>query len=234
MRVLVSGGAGYIGSHTVRALRGRGRDVVVLDNLSNGREDAVLGSPLVVGDIDDGLLVEKVVAEYEVDSCIHFAALKAVGESMEQPARYFDNNVSGSATLIDGLQRSGVDRFVFSTANEAIKHDLHLSDATVGLLGGTAFALLYGVMVIPFAVVSDRGFAARLAAVVAPTPVRLCDERLSTVSAEAVLREQGRKGRRRRAVVDQAAAVVILQNALETERGTGSAPGEVVVVGPDA
>jgi UDP-glucose 4-epimerase len=116
MTVLVTGGAGYIGSHTVRALRGRGRDVVVLDNLSNGREEAVLGSSLVVGDIDDGLLVEKVVAEYEVDSCIHFAALKAVGESMEQPARYFDNNVSGSATLIDGLQRSGVDRFVFSSS----------------------------------------------------------------------------------------------------------------------
>jgi putative Holliday junction resolvase len=73
-----------------------------------------------------------------------------------------------------------------------------------------------------------RAFAERLAAVVAPVPVRLCDERLSTVSAEAVLREQGRKGRKRRAVVDQAAAVVILQNALETERGTGDPPGELV------
>jgi putative holliday junction resolvase len=78
-----------------------------------------------------------------------------------------------------------------------------------------------------------RGFAARLAVAVSPTPVRLCDERLSTVSAEAVLREQGRKGRRRRAVVDQAAAVVILQNALDTERGTGSAPGEIVVAPGD-
>ena len=64
----------------------------------------------------------------------------------------------------------------------------------------------------------------------APVPVRLCDERLSTVTAEAVLREQGRKGQKRRAVVDQAAAVVILQNALDTERGTGVAPGELVPV----
>ena len=73
-----------------------------------------------------------------------------------------------------------------------------------------------------------RDFAARLAAVVAPVPLRMCDERLSTVSAEAALRQLGRKGARRRAVVDQAAAVVILQNALDTERGTGSPPGEVV------
>ena len=83
------------------------------------------------------------------------------------------------------------------------------------------------------AAVKVRGFAARLAVAVSPTPVRLCDERLSTVSAEAVLREQGRKGRRRRDVVDQAAAAVILQNALDTERGTGSAPGEIVVAPGD-
>ena len=66
-----------------------------------------------------------------------------------------------------------------------------------------------------------------------PVPVRLCDERLSTVSAEAVLRERGRKGQKRRAVVDQAAAVVILQNALDTERGTGAAPGELVETGAE-
>lgn len=76
-----------------------------------------------------------------------------------------------------------------------------------------------------------REFAALVAAAVAPVPVRLCDERLSTVSAEAVLREQGRKGARRRAVVDQAAAVVILQNALDTERSAGTAPGETLDLG---
>ncbi len=73
-----------------------------------------------------------------------------------------------------------------------------------------------------------REFADRLAARLAPVPVRLCDERLSTVSAEAQLRDRGKKGKKRRAVVDQAAAVVILQHALDTERGSGRAPGELV------
>lgn len=73
-----------------------------------------------------------------------------------------------------------------------------------------------------------REFARAIADAVRPVPVRLCDERLSTVTAEAVLRDQGRKGRRRRAVVDQAAAVVILQNALDTERSAGTAPGETL------
>ena len=78
-----------------------------------------------------------------------------------------------------------------------------------------------------------REFAAAIARTVHPVPVRLCDERLSTVTAESVLRERGKKGQKRRAVVDQAAAVVILQNALETERSTGRAPGEVVPVPSD-
>ncbi len=76
-----------------------------------------------------------------------------------------------------------------------------------------------------------REFAGRLASALAPLPVRLSDERLSTVSAEAVLRGQGKKGQKRRAVIDQAAAVVILQHALETERSTGAPPGELVETG---
>lgn len=82
------------------------------------------------------------------------------------------------------------------------------------------------------AAVKVREFAALLARRIAPVPVRLCDERLSTVTAEAQLRSQGRKGQKRRAVVDQVAAVVILQNALETERSRGTAPGEIVSI-PD-
>jgi len=80
------------------------------------------------------------------------------------------------------------------------------------------------------AAVKVREFALDLARRVAPVPVRLCDERLTTVSAEAMLRDRGRKGAKRRAVVDQAAAVVILQQALETERARGSVPGELVEV----
>lgn len=78
------------------------------------------------------------------------------------------------------------------------------------------------------AAVKVREFAATLARQVAPVPVRLCDERLTTVSAEAMLRDRGRKGKNRRAVVDQAAAVLILQHALDTERSTGAAPGEIL------
>lgn len=80
------------------------------------------------------------------------------------------------------------------------------------------------------AAVKVRGFAREIAHAVTPVAVRLCDERLSTVTAEAVLRGQGRKGQKRRAVVDQAAAVVILQNALDTERSSGAAPGETLDV----
>jgi len=80
------------------------------------------------------------------------------------------------------------------------------------------------------AAVKVREFAARLARRVAPVPVRLCDERLTTVSAESILRDQGRRGAKRRAVVDQAAAVLILQTALDTERSSGQAPGEIVEV----
>lgn len=76
-----------------------------------------------------------------------------------------------------------------------------------------------------------RDFAREIAEVVAPVPVRLCDERLTTVTAESVLRERGKKGKKRRAVVDQAAAVVILQNALDTERSAGAVPGELLDLG---
>ena len=114
MTVLVTGGAGYIGCHTVRALRAQDRDVVVLDSLETGYEAALLGAPLVVGDIADTDLVARIVAEHGVESVIHFAGYKNAGESMQNPAKYFRNNVVGTARLLEALEGAAVRRIVFS------------------------------------------------------------------------------------------------------------------------
>jgi UDP-glucose 4-epimerase len=114
--VLVTGGAGYIGSQTVRALRARDRDVVVLDDLSKGNPAAVLDAPLVVGSIQDADLVARVMADHGVESLIHFAALKSVGDSMARPERYFDENVGGTATLLRAAVEAGLRHVVFSSS----------------------------------------------------------------------------------------------------------------------
>jgi len=114
--VLVTGGAGYIGSHTVRALRAAGRDVVVLDSLELGDADAVIDAPLVVGDITDADLVASTCEEYSVTQVVHFAAYKSVGESMEDPAKYWRNNVAGSVELIEACINAGVRDMVFSSS----------------------------------------------------------------------------------------------------------------------
>jgi UDP-glucose-4-epimerase GalE len=115
MSVLVTGGAGYIGSHTVRQLRQRGDEIVVLDNLEFGHRDAVADTPLVVGDVADYDLVLETISRHRVDSIVHFAAYKAAGESFENPGRYFANNVAGTAALLEAAYKGGVRRFVFSS-----------------------------------------------------------------------------------------------------------------------
>ncbi len=102
MTVLVAGGAGYIGAHTVRALRARGEDVVVLDTLETGHPAALLGVPLVVGDIRDVDLATQVLRDFRVDRIVHFAGYKNAGESMRDPGKYFDNNIVGTAKLAEG------------------------------------------------------------------------------------------------------------------------------------
>ena len=114
--VLVTGGAGYIGSHTVRSLREAGRDVVVLDTLELGRREAVIDAPLVVGDIHDRDLVTATCNKHGVTQIVHFAAYKAVGESMEQPAKYWRNNVGGTVELVEACLASGVRDVVFSSS----------------------------------------------------------------------------------------------------------------------
>jgi UDP-glucose-4-epimerase GalE len=116
MAVLVTGGAGYIGSHTVRLLRELGRPVVVLDSLESGFAAAVGDVPFVVGNIVDDRLVASIVAKHRVDAVVHFAGYKAAGESMRQPGRYFTNNVAGTARLLHTLQRGGVEHIVFSSS----------------------------------------------------------------------------------------------------------------------
>ena len=113
---LITGGAGYIGSHTVRALRQAGRPVVVLDTLELSTAEAVIDAPLVVGDIADQSLVERTIREFDVDAIVHFAAYKNVGESMVNPSKYFHNNVAGTIVLLDAAVAAGVQQFVFSSS----------------------------------------------------------------------------------------------------------------------
>ncbi len=116
MTVLVTGGAGYIGSHTVRALRALGRSVVVLDSMEFGHRSALLGAELVVGNIRDRALVTDICRSHDVTQVVHFAAYKAVGESMEQPGRYWLNNVAGSVDLVEAALAAGVSQLVFSSS----------------------------------------------------------------------------------------------------------------------
>ena len=115
MRVLVVGGAGYIGSHMVRLLDRAGHQVVVLDNLSTGFEKAVTAGDLVVGDMADSALVESVLKEHRIEAVMHFAAFALVGESVENPAKYYQNNVVGTLSLLESMRRCGVTRIVFSS-----------------------------------------------------------------------------------------------------------------------
>lgn len=122
--ILVTGGAGYIGSHTCVRLLELGYDVVVLDNFSNSCAEAVRRVEdiarrevvLVEGDINDAVLLDRLFQTHKVDAVIHFAGLKAVGESVAQPLRYYHNNVSGTLVLCEAMQRAGVKNMVFSSS----------------------------------------------------------------------------------------------------------------------
>jgi len=123
-KILLTGGAGYIGSHTHVELVAAGYDVVILDNFSNSRPD-VLGrlemiteAPVVAyeGDVLDRAILDKIFAEHEIDAVIHFAALKAVGESAQKPLDYLTTNISGLYTLLAAMRDAGVWRLVFSSS----------------------------------------------------------------------------------------------------------------------
>ncbi len=115
MAVLVTGGAGYIGSHAVAALLEQVEQVVIVDNLYQGHRDAVLGGKLYEGDLRDADFLAKVFQENDIDGVIHFAANSLVGESMKDPGKYYHNNVYGTLCLLEQMQKAGVSRIVFSS-----------------------------------------------------------------------------------------------------------------------
>ena len=124
MNILLTGGTGYIGSHTAVVLVEAGHKVVLFDNLSNSRRDVVdrlekitnQSIPFVEGDVRDTSLLSKTIKDYQVDAVIHFAGLKAVGESVEKPTEYFDNNVGGTISLLEAMQDNQLKTLVFSSS----------------------------------------------------------------------------------------------------------------------
>lgn len=115
MSVLVCGGAGYIGSHTVAELLDRGENVVIADNLQKGHKEAVLGGKLMIGDLRDSDFLDKVFTENDIESVIQFAADSLVGESVGDPLKYYNNNVVSTLCLLTKMKQHGVDKIVFSS-----------------------------------------------------------------------------------------------------------------------
>ncbi|MVA62390.1 UDP-glucose 4-epimerase GalE [Agrobacterium vitis] len=113
--ILVVGGAGYIGSHACKALSKAGYTPVVYDNLIHGHADSVKWGPFEQGDIADGARLDAVLSKYKPECVMHFAAFAAVGESVTDPAKYYNNNIHGSVCLLDAMRRNGVDTIVFSS-----------------------------------------------------------------------------------------------------------------------
>jgi len=114
-KILVTGGAGYIGSHVVQQLAARGEHVVVIDNLSTGFREAVHGAELVVGNVGDMALVESVLKAHRIDAVMHFAAHTVVPESVSDPLKYYGNNTCNTRNLLAACAASGVDKFIFSS-----------------------------------------------------------------------------------------------------------------------
>jgi len=114
-KVLVTGGAGYIGSHVVQQLTSRGEHVVVIDNLSSGYREAVQGAELVVGNVGDTALVASVLQQHGIDAVMHFAAHTIVPESVSDPLKYYGNNTCNTRNLLAACSEAGVDKFIFSS-----------------------------------------------------------------------------------------------------------------------
>ena len=114
-KILVTGGAGYIGSHVVRQLGANGENVIILDNLSTGFQAAVTAGELVIGDTGDAALLDRIFADHDIDTVMHFAAHTIVPESVANPLKYYANNTASSRTLLERAHAHGVKHVVFSS-----------------------------------------------------------------------------------------------------------------------
>ena len=125
-KILVTGGAGYIGSHVCKALSKQGFLPVTFDNLINGHEWAVKWGPLEIGDINDKQTLEKILRMYEPEAVMHFAAHAYVGESVHSPHKYYSNNVCGSLTLLEAMRNCNLNKIIFSSSCATYGHPLRL------------------------------------------------------------------------------------------------------------
>ncbi len=114
-KILVTGGAGYIGSHAVRALLNQGKEVLVVDNFEKGHREAVPKEILIEGDLRDGAFIRDVFQKHPIESVMHFAADSYVGESVENPGKYYENNIISSLNLLHAMQKYGVKSIIFSS-----------------------------------------------------------------------------------------------------------------------
>jgi UDP-glucose 4-epimerase len=116
MKVLVTGGAGYIGSHTVKSLLREGFEVVIIDNFSSGKPELIVGGEVIRADLDDKEPIQKVFRSKEIEAVLHFASLIQVGESYLYPQRYYTHNLSTSLNLLEAMLETGVKKFIFSSS----------------------------------------------------------------------------------------------------------------------
>ena len=133
MKVLVTGGAGYIGSHAVRLLARAGHDVWVYDNLSFGHRQAVPEGRLIEGQLSDRPALIAAMRGQRIDAVMHFAALASVGQSVVEPASYYQNNVVGSLNLLEAMREAGVGRIVFSSTTATYSHPWSVRHAVTSL-----------------------------------------------------------------------------------------------------
>ncbi len=164
MRILVIGGAGYIGSHAVRLFLARGHDVWIYDNLSMGHRAAVPAERLIVGDLSETARLDHTLVTHRIEAIVHFAAFAYVGESVLQPAKYYQNNLVNTLNLLDAMRRLRIERIVFSStcATYGVPEQVPITESEkqkpINPYGNTKLAVEYALA--DYAAAYNWGFAA--------------------------------------------------------------------------